>query len=210
MVPSRGRGQIGRRSHEERGFADGEELTQVRGQRNWISVSGFHGDRIFYRQALLACAGDRWHHIAFEYQSNVKLNMTNFVRRAAQALEATQNAGCDISSVLGHIGWVRLAPELRNIAPPAADRLGPQGLGACPVPAVVSSRHSRRDIEGLGREFLNRWNRSTVPVVSWLVLKQPSTAERKLRLRLARRYEGSMSEAAFRQQNRSRIGGAVA
>ena len=37
-----------------------------------------------------------------------------------------------------------------------------------------------------------------------------STAERKLRLRLAWRYEGSMSEAAFRQQNRSRIGGAVA
>jgi len=77
-------------------FADGEELTQVRGQRNWIAVSGFRGDRIFYRQALLACAGDRWHHIAFEYPSNAKLSITNFVRRAAQALEATQNAGCDI------------------------------------------------------------------------------------------------------------------
>ena len=77
-------------------FADGEELTEVRGQRNWISVSGFRGDRIFYRQALLACAGDRWHHITFEYPSDVKLNMTDFVRRAAQALGATQNAGCDI------------------------------------------------------------------------------------------------------------------
>ena len=77
-------------------FADGEELTQVRGQRNWISVSGFRGDRIFYRQALLACAGDRWHHIAFEYPSNAKGGMTDFIRRAAQALEATQNAGCDI------------------------------------------------------------------------------------------------------------------
>jgi hypothetical protein len=53
-------------------FADGEELTQVRGERNWIAVSGFHGDRIFYRQALLACAGDRWHQIAFEYPSNAK------------------------------------------------------------------------------------------------------------------------------------------
>jgi hypothetical protein len=77
-------------------FADGEELTQVRGQRNWISVSGFRGDRIFYRQALLACAGDRWHHIAFEYPSSAKGSMTDFVRRAAQALETTQNAGCDI------------------------------------------------------------------------------------------------------------------
>jgi hypothetical protein len=72
-------------------FADGEELTQVRRQRNWISVSGFRGDRIFYRQALLACAGDRWHQIAFEYPS----------RRAAQALEATQNAGCDIPTAGG-------------------------------------------------------------------------------------------------------------
>ena len=77
-------------------FADGEELTQVRGERNWIAVSGFRGDRIFYRQALLACAGDRWHHIAFEYPSNAKGSMTDFIRRAAQALEATQNAGCDI------------------------------------------------------------------------------------------------------------------
>ena len=75
---------------------DGEELTQVRGQRSWISVSGFRGDRIFYRQALLACAGDRWHHIAFEYPSNVKGSMTDFIRRAGRALEATQNAGCDI------------------------------------------------------------------------------------------------------------------
>jgi hypothetical protein len=77
-------------------FADGEELTQIRGQRSWISVSGFHGDRIFYRQALLACAGDRWHHIAFEYPSSAKGSMTDFVRRATQALEATQNVGCDI------------------------------------------------------------------------------------------------------------------
>ena len=77
-------------------FADGEELTQVRGERNWIAVSGFRGDRIFYRQALLACAGDRCHQIAFEYPSNAKGSMTDFIRRTAQALEATQNASCDI------------------------------------------------------------------------------------------------------------------
>jgi serine/threonine-protein kinase len=53
-------------------FADGEELTQVRGERNWIAVSGSRGDRIFYRHALLACAGDWWHHIAFEYPRNAK------------------------------------------------------------------------------------------------------------------------------------------
>jgi hypothetical protein len=77
-------------------FADGEEVTKVRGERNWIAVSGFHSDRIFYREALLACAGDRWHHIAFEYPSTMKASMTDFVRRAADAFEATQNSGCDI------------------------------------------------------------------------------------------------------------------
>jgi serine/threonine-protein kinase len=77
-------------------FGDGEEITQVRGERNWIAVSGFRGDRIFYREALLACAGDRWHHIAFEYPSYVKGNMTDFVRRAAEAVETTQNSGCDL------------------------------------------------------------------------------------------------------------------
>ena len=42
----------------------------------------------------------------------------------------------------------------------------------------------------------------------WLVTwEHVSTAERKLRLSPAWRYEGSLSEAAFRQQNRSRIGG---
>jgi hypothetical protein len=77
-------------------FTDGEEITQVRGERNWVAVSGFHGDRIFYREALLACAGDRWHHIAFEYPRNARGNMTDFIRRAAEAVEATQNSGCDI------------------------------------------------------------------------------------------------------------------
>ena len=78
-------------------FGDGEEITQIRGERNWIAVSGFRGDRIFYREALLACAGDRWHQIAFEYPSNVKGSMTDFVRRATEAVEATQNSGCDIA-----------------------------------------------------------------------------------------------------------------
>jgi hypothetical protein len=77
-------------------FGEGEEVTKVRGERNWIAVSGFHGDRIFYREALLACAGDRWHHIAFEYPSIMKASMIDFVRRAAEAVEATQNSGCDI------------------------------------------------------------------------------------------------------------------
>jgi hypothetical protein len=66
-----------------------EPLDPNRNGQRFVSPDGtawFDGDRIFYRQAFLACAGDRWHHIAFEYPSNAKGNMTDFVRRASDAL----------------------------------------------------------------------------------------------------------------------------
>src|SRR3954471_16055798 len=36
-------------------FADGEEMTYLRGERERMTVSGFKGDRIFYRKVMLAC-----------------------------------------------------------------------------------------------------------------------------------------------------------
>jgi hypothetical protein len=42
-------------------FVDGEQITRLRGERSWIEVSGFKGDRIFYRKAVLACGGTSWH-----------------------------------------------------------------------------------------------------------------------------------------------------
>src|SRR5947208_13453600 len=38
-------------------FADGEALTYLRGEQDWIAVSGLKGDRIFYRKAVIACGG---------------------------------------------------------------------------------------------------------------------------------------------------------
>jgi hypothetical protein len=76
-------------------FADGEEITYLSGERTWIAVGGFKGDRIFYRQAVLACAGDRWHHIAFEYPATAKRSMEEFVKRAAEVVRASDNYGCD-------------------------------------------------------------------------------------------------------------------
>jgi hypothetical protein len=34
-------------------FGGGEQITHLRGERSWIEVSGFKGDRIFYRNARL-------------------------------------------------------------------------------------------------------------------------------------------------------------
>jgi hypothetical protein len=41
-----------------------ERITYERAGRTWIVVSGYKGDRIFYRKAMLACGGRAWHHLA--------------------------------------------------------------------------------------------------------------------------------------------------
>jgi hypothetical protein len=46
---------------------EGEQITHLRGEENWIEVSGFKADRSFYRTAVLACRGRAWHEVAFEY-----------------------------------------------------------------------------------------------------------------------------------------------
>jgi serine/threonine-protein kinase len=58
-------------------------------------VSATKGDRIVYRKAVLACAGKSWHHVAFEYPQGQKRDMDAFITRAADALDHTENDGCD-------------------------------------------------------------------------------------------------------------------
>jgi hypothetical protein len=80
---------------KEVAFVDGEEITYIGGERSWIAVSGFKGDRIFYRKAVLACAGERWHHVAFEYPAAGKRKMDEFIKRASEMVHLTQNQGCE-------------------------------------------------------------------------------------------------------------------
>ena len=77
-------------------FADGEQLTYLRGERSWIAAAGFKQDRLFFREAVLACAGDRWHHIAFEYPASARVEMRDFVERAATAVRSSDNDACDM------------------------------------------------------------------------------------------------------------------
>jgi len=76
-------------------FAEGETPTYLRGERNWIVVSGTKGDRIFYRKATIACGGRAWHHIAFEYPIVLKHAMDLFVMRAAAIMDQAENDGCE-------------------------------------------------------------------------------------------------------------------
>jgi hypothetical protein len=73
---------------------DGERVTYGRRGRGWVVSSGFKGDRIFYRKAMLACHDTVWHQIAFEYPAAEKRAYDGFVTRAEKALAAHRNDGC--------------------------------------------------------------------------------------------------------------------
>jgi serine/threonine-protein kinase len=75
-------------------FADGEEVTYIRGARDWLAVSGLKGDRVYYRKATLACGGTTWRHIAFEYPADQKPVMDRIVERAAQAFDRLAEESC--------------------------------------------------------------------------------------------------------------------
>lgn len=75
-------------------FADGEEVTYLRGARDWLAVSGLKGDRAYYRKAALACGGTAWRHIAFEYPAQQKPMLDRIVERAAQAFDRLAEESC--------------------------------------------------------------------------------------------------------------------
>lgn len=66
---------------------EGEDVTYKRRGRRWIVVSGFKGDRIFYRKALLGCGGTVWHHVAFEYPAGQKREYDAIVTYVARSVE---------------------------------------------------------------------------------------------------------------------------
>jgi serine/threonine-protein kinase len=74
--------------------APGERITYQRRGRGWIVVSGFKGDRIFYRKAMLACGNKSWHHIAFEYPAGDKRAFDRLVTRTSHSLKLHESDGC--------------------------------------------------------------------------------------------------------------------
>jgi serine/threonine-protein kinase len=71
------------------------DITYEREGRTWIVVSGFKGNRIFYRKAILACGGRAWHYLEFEYPANQKRAFDQFVTRSSMALGAYARSGCE-------------------------------------------------------------------------------------------------------------------
>jgi hypothetical protein len=72
----------------------GGHITYEREGRTWIVVSGFIGNRIFYRKAMLACGGAAWHYLEFQYPAAQKREFDEFVSRSSAALGAYAASGC--------------------------------------------------------------------------------------------------------------------
>src|SRR5262249_10314135 len=62
-----------------------------------FSSSGFKLDRSFYRKAMLACGGQVWHEVSFEYPTASHDDITPFVVRVAKAVQECENQGCEAS-----------------------------------------------------------------------------------------------------------------
>ena len=75
-------------------FVDGEEVTYLRGERDRLTVSGFKGDRIFYRKVMLACDGTTWRHIALEYPAGAKSKFDRYVDNLSRGFERIADDGC--------------------------------------------------------------------------------------------------------------------
>jgi len=78
-------------------FVDGEQIAHLRGEKNWIEVSGIKEDTSFYRKAMLACSGRVWHEVSFEYPTEIQDEMAEFVVRAAKAVQDSENQDCNSS-----------------------------------------------------------------------------------------------------------------
>jgi hypothetical protein len=75
-------------------FADGENVTYLRGERDRLTVSGLKGDSIFYRKVTLACGGTIWRHVAMEYPAAAKAKFDGFVERLSRGFEQIADDAC--------------------------------------------------------------------------------------------------------------------
>jgi hypothetical protein len=74
-------------------IARGQATYEARGS-DWIVSSGYRGDRIFYRRAMLACNNTKWRQIEFEYPASEKRLFDSFVTRTSYALRVYKELGC--------------------------------------------------------------------------------------------------------------------
>ena len=70
--------------------ARGELTYQARGG-DWTVTSGYRGNRIFYRRAMLACHNTKWRQIEFEYPASEKRLFDSFATAGGAGLRLLIN-----------------------------------------------------------------------------------------------------------------------
>ena len=75
-------------------FADGEEVTYLRGARDWLAVAGVKGERVYYRKVVLSCGGTTWRHIAFDYPAQAKPVIERMVESASKVFDRLAEESC--------------------------------------------------------------------------------------------------------------------
>jgi hypothetical protein len=79
-------------------FVDGEDVTYLRRERDWLVVFGFKDDkheRKFYRKVMLSCGGHRWRHLNVEYPVTVRGTLERLINDLSEVMDLTKNSGCD-------------------------------------------------------------------------------------------------------------------
>jgi hypothetical protein len=76
-------------------FVDGEDLTYLRREPDWLEVAGFKGNRLFYRKVVLACGARTWRHVAFDYPAEAKRAFEPLIARIGHALEREVEKNCE-------------------------------------------------------------------------------------------------------------------
>lgn len=76
-------------------FVRDETVHRLNGGDDWVSVSATRGDRIFYRKAVLACAGRKWHEIDLEYPITSARTMDRVAKRVSKALDRSRDDACE-------------------------------------------------------------------------------------------------------------------
>lgn len=74
---------------------DGETVEYRREGRDWVVVSGYKGDRIFYRKALLSCHGAVWNTVSLDYPAAAKAAFDPIVAHVAGSLRGGKGWGTD-------------------------------------------------------------------------------------------------------------------
>jgi hypothetical protein len=79
-------------------FVDGEDVTYLRRERDWLVSFGFKDDkheRKFYRKVMLSCDGHRWRHLTVEYPVPTRRPFEQLISDLSEVMDFTKNTGCE-------------------------------------------------------------------------------------------------------------------